>query len=245
MMCRSLVVRYLCVILFVVAPDIMLAQSNASPNPNCTLIVPANPLSAVGLATPYQLLATDPTAGDCHESNKNQSAFVQAAVLDLGSGQISIYNPLVVDHGATPAMPPVVPTLPANAIVAIWFGYNGDTLTRQAADGVLAGAGYVNGADSGGNFGQFACCNAPAFFKAAYRAIRRGQLVIPPLGTAVDGRPCPSVRDFFVVDQDQSDNLPTSYLMISSNDGTIQMAQKTRANLGMVPECRQPRQSER
>jgi hypothetical protein len=224
---HSFFVRYLCVILFVVAPQLVRAQSN----PNCSLIVPNNPLTAEGLATPYQLVATDPTAGDCHETNSDQSAFVQAAVIDPATGQISIYNPLVVDQGATPAMPPVIPTLPANGIVALWFGYNGDTLTLQGADGVLAGASCVNGAN-GANFGQFAYCNAPTFFRAAHRAIRRGQISIPPLGMAVDGRPCPTVRDFFAVDQDQSDNLPTSYLMTS--DG---MAQKTQANMSHYPDA--------
>ncbi len=234
MLQHSFLARYLCLILFVVAPKITIAQSDAAPNPNCSLIVPVNALSAEGLATPYQLVATDPTAGDCHEADKNQSAFVQAAVLDPVTGQISVYNPLVVDQFATPAMPPVVPTLPANAIVALWFGYNGDTLSLQgAADGVLAAAGCVNGFD-GGNFGQFAYCNAPAFFKAAHRALRKGQLTIPPLGTAADGRACPSVRDFFAVDQDQSDNLPTSYLLISNGDAT-QLAQKTQANLALFP----------
>jgi len=225
---RSLIARYVCLIVFVVAPGIVAAQT-AAPNPNCTLSVPTNPLSAEGLATPYQLLATDPAAGDCHEANTSQSAFVQAAVLDPASGHISVYNPLVVDQGATPAAPPVIPTLPANAIVALWFGYNGNILTLQGGDGVLAGANCVNGAD-GGNFGQFAYCNAPAFFKAAHRAIRRGQLTIPPLGVAADGRPCPTVRDFFVVDQDQSDNLPISYLVTDSG-----MAQRTQANLAQFP----------
>ena len=227
---RSFVTRYLCLILFVVAPEIMVGQ-DATPNPNCTLIVPSNPLSAEGLSTPYQLVATDPMAGDCHETNTAQSAFVQAAVLDPSTGQVSIYNPLVVDQGATPAAPPVVPALPANAIVALWFGYDGDTLTLQADDGVLSSANCVNGFD-GGNFGQFAYCNAPAFYKAAHRAIRSGQLKVPPLGTAADGRPCPSVRDFFVVDQDQSDNLPTSYLITSNG-----MAQKTQANLSQFSDA--------
>ena len=35
----------------------------AAVNPNCTLIVPADPLSAAGLATPYRLKATDPGSG--------------------------------------------------------------------------------------------------------------------------------------------------------------------------------------
>ena len=224
----SFTLRYLCLILFVIAPDITLAQTT-TPNPNCTIIVPTNALSAEGLATPYQLTATDPNAGDCHEANSAQSAFVQAAVIDPASGQISVYNPLVVDQGATPAMPPVVPTLPPNAIVALWFGYNGDTLTLQGGDGVLAGANCING-PPGSNFGQYAYCNAPAFFKAAHRALRRGQISIPALGTAVDGRPCPTVRDFFVVDQDQSDNLPVSYLITSTG-----VAQKTQANIAQFP----------
>jgi hypothetical protein len=208
----------------------MYAQDNTAPNPNCTIIVPANALSATGLSTPYQLVATDPTVGDCHESNVDQSAFVQAAILDPATGQISVYNPLVVDQGETPAAAPVIPTLPANAIVALWFGYNGDVLTLSGAqDGVLAAAQCVNGLP-GDNFGQYAYCNAPAFFKAAHRAIRRGQLTIPPLGTAVDGLPCPSVRDFYVVDQDQSDNLPLSYLITDSG-----MAQRTQANIAAFP----------
>ena len=208
----------------------MNAQDNSAPNPNCTIIVPVNALSAVGLSTPYQLVATDSNLGDCHEANVDQSAFVQAAILDPATGQISVYNPLVVDQGATPAAPPVIPTLPANAIVALWFGYNGDVLTlRGAQDGVLAAAECVNGLP-GDNFGQYAYCSAPAFFKAAHRAIRRGQLKIPPLGTAVDGLPCPSVRDFYVVDQDQSDNLPLSYLIADSG-----MAQRTQANIAAFP----------
>jgi hypothetical protein len=110
--------------------------ANASPavDMNCTLIVPANPLSAQGLATPYQLTATDPAAGPCNEANSNQTAFVQGAVLNPATGQISVYDPLVVDAGTQPAVAPVVPTLPAGAVVAIWFGFNGNTLTLAGAD---------------------------------------------------------------------------------------------------------------
>jgi len=185
----------------------------ATPNTNCTLIVPKDALSATGLATPYQLTATDPALGPCSESNTAQSAFVQAAIFDPATSTISIYNPLVIDRGDFPLVPPVVPTLPAGAIVATWFGFNGDDLTLRSASGdSLANAKCVNG--TGGNvFGQFAYCNAPAFFTAANTAIASGKLKVPALGTALDGKPCPTVRDYFVVDQDQSDNLPTLYLV--------------------------------
>src|SRR6202011_2871950 len=71
---------------------------------NCTVNVPANPLTAQGLATPYQL-------GDgCDEANKMQAAFVQGAVIDP-AGNISVYNPLVVNQGQQPAAAPVIPTI--------------------------------------------------------------------------------------------------------------------------------------
>ena len=204
------------------ATPVLLAQTT---NLNCTIIVPDAPLTAAGLATPYQLVATDPTAGPCDESNTDQSAFVQAAVLDPANGHISIYNPLVITQGSKAAAAPMLPTLPANAVVALWFGYNGDTLTLQANPGVLHSAGCVNGTRNGNLFGQFAYCNAPVFFWAAHRAIHKGQLVVPPLGIAIDGKACPSARDFLVVDQDQSDNLPVSFLMTQSG-----LAQTTKAN---------------
>ena len=98
------------------------ALAQAVPNPDCTLIVPPAPLTPAGLATPYQLAATDPAKGPCHELNADQSAFVQAAILDPATGTISIYNPLVIDQGTVPAVPPVVPIYPGNAVVGIWFG---------------------------------------------------------------------------------------------------------------------------
>ena len=202
--------------------------SSAVPNANCTLIIPPDPLSAKGLATPYRLTATDRGLGPCSESNTAQSAFVQAAIFDPATNSISIYNPLVVDDGDNPLVPPVLPTLPAGAIVATWFGYNGDDLTLKASPGdSLANAKCVNGT-SGNVFGQFAYCNAPAFFAAANAAIAGGKLKVPAAGTAIDGKPCPTVRDFFVVDQDQSDNLPTLYL-VSPRGHLSQFTKKNQA----------------
>ena len=201
----------------------------ATPNPDCTLIVPKNALTAAGLATPYQLTATNPGLGACNESDSAQSAFVQAAIFDPATGAISIYNPLVVDKGDNPLVPPVVPTLPNGAIVATWFGYNGNDLTLKATrgDDSLSNAKCVNGS-SGNVFGQFAYCNAPAFFAAANAAIASGQLKVPASGTAIDGKPCPTVRDFSIVDQDQSDNVTTLYL-VSPRGHISQFTAKNRA----------------
>jgi hypothetical protein len=183
------------------------AAAPAQPNPNCTLRVPAEPLSSAGLATPYQLTATDRAQGACHEANANQSAFVQATVLDPATGRVFVYNPLVVDRGTRPAAAPVVPRLPAHAVVGIWFGFNGTTLTLSGP-----GAGScVNGLRNS-PFGQFAYCDAPAFFRAANSAERAGKLTVPALGTARDGRACPTTRDFGLVDQDQSDNVTSEYV---------------------------------
>lgn len=124
------------------------AADAAAPNANCTLIVPANPLSAQGLATPYQLTATDPAAGPCNEANSAQTAFVQGAIVNRATGTISIYDPLVVDAGTRPAVTPTLPTLPAGGVVALWFGYNGNTLTLAGADqaqSLLNPAAFVTG----------------------------------------------------------------------------------------------------
>jgi hypothetical protein len=194
-------------------------------NGDCTLIVPAQPLTAQGLATPYQLVATNPDNGPCNEANADQAAFVQAAVIDPATGKIAIYNPLVIDKDKQPAAAPVVPTLPNGGVVGIWFGSNGNNLTLQDNDNSLQDGNCVNGvADS--IFGQFSYCNAPAFFQAANQAIQAGKLVPPPLGRAKDGLSCPTSRDFSIVDQDQSDNVTTFYLVTASG----QVAQDTKAN---------------
>jgi len=206
------------------------AAAAATPNPNCTLIVPANPLTAQGLATPYQFVATNAAMGACHEANVNQSAFVQAAIIDPATGAVSIYDPLVVDMGTQPAAAPVVPTLPANAVVGIWFGFNATNLTLQDSNGSLAVGMCVNGLGNGDVFGQFAYCNAPAFFTAANAAIQGGMLKVPPLGTATDGQPCLTTRDFALIDQDQSDNVPSAYLA----NGNGQTAQFNAANQAAI-----------
>jgi len=204
------------------------AATAATPNPNCTIIVPANALTAQGLATPYQLFAPDAAAnGPCNEANANQGAFVQATIYNPATGTFSVYSPLVIDQGTQPAVVPTAPTLPANAVVGIWFGFNGTNLTLQGAGSAntLAQAQCTNGLN-GSVFGQFAYCNAPNFFNSVNQGIARGLVKVPALGMATDGMTCPTSRDFSVVDQDQSDNVQTQYLATANG----QIAQLSAAN---------------
>ncbi|WP_250400111.1 hypothetical protein [Streptomyces cellostaticus] len=198
----------------------------ATPNPDCTLVVPDHPLTARGLATPYELVATEPGKGPCHEADPEQAAFVEAAILTK-DGEISIYNPLVVDKGTRPAARPATPSVPKGSTVGIWFGFNNANLTlrRSHRSNTLAQGKCVNGV-TGSVFGQFAYCNAPAFFRAADDQIAKGRLTIPAVGTARDGLPCPTTRDFSVVDQDGSDNVVTHYLA----DGRGRIAQNNAAS---------------
>lgn len=192
---------------------------------NCKLVVPPNPLTATGLSTPYRLQALT-VADTCDQLATDTAAFVQGVILDLDNGTISIYNPLVINDGATALSAPIVPVLPTHSVVGLWFGFNGATLTLAANGNSLTQGKCVNGI-TGSIFGQFSYCNAPAFFESARNLIQLGKLIVPPIGTASDGLPCPTTRDFMVVDQDQSDNVLTSYMI---DLVTNQIAQDTQAN---------------
>lgn len=200
--------------------------AGVTPNMNCTLIVPRNPLSTQGLATPYQFTATNPADGPCNESNINQSAFVQGVIFDPRADTFSVYSPLIIDQGTQPAVQPTAPTLARGDVVGLWFGFNADNLTLQGAQRWTLGQGRcVNGLGQS-LFTQFAYCNAPAFYAAVDRAIRAGRVQVPALGTAKDGMVCPTTRDFSIVDQDQSDNVQTQYLATTNG----QIAQFSAAN---------------
>lgn len=180
--------------------------AEAADSTNCTLRVPANPLSARGLASPYVL-------GDgCQMSNADLQAFVEADIINPRTGSIKVYNPLVITEGTQPAARPVPPRVPRGDVVGIMFGFNGTNLLLTGTGNSLQQGNCVNGVGQS-LFSQVAYCNSPAFYRAANRAIARGLLKIPPLGTGNDGQPCPTVRDFAVVDQDQSDNVVTTYLL--------------------------------
>ena len=202
----------------------------AAANVSCNIVVPANPLSAQGLATPYQLTGPNgmsPQASGCTENNPNLNAFVQATILDPATGKLSVYEPLVITQGTTPAAAPVVPALPVGAVVTVDFGFNGTNLIQVGATAnALRQGRCVNGLN-GSIFGQVSFCNGTGFFQAAAQAERQGRLVIPANATSpVTGQPCPTTRSFTVIDQDQSDNVTTQYLV----NGNGQTAQDTTIN---------------
>ena len=204
------------------------AAQNA--NTDCSLIVPQHALSAVGLATPWQLTGPNgQNAADsgCQQSNPNLSAFVQATILNPRTGQLSVYEPLVITQGTTPAVAPVVPSLPRGAVVNIMVGFNGNILQLVGAQpGTLAQAKCVNGLGDS-LFGQVSYCNSAAFYAAARIDQAFGMLRIPANGTSpVTGQPCPTTRSFDLIDQDQSDNVTTQYLLTA--DGRT--AQNNTAN---------------
>ncbi|KAG0213992.1 hypothetical protein BGX33_002552 [Mortierella sp. NVP41] len=180
----------------------LFSLSEAKPG-ECFLHVPKHPLTAKGLATPYIL-----KKGSCDQTISDQQVFVEATVFDLDTKTFSVYHPLVINEGTKPAIAPVVPKLPKNSIVGLWFGANSDSIT-------LTGdiKNCVNGLSNKDIFGQVAFCNAGKFFQAVRAANNSGAAVaIPPLGEDVNGNPCPTTRHFGIIDQDQSDNVITTYL---------------------------------
>jgi len=195
--------------------------AQAAVSMNCTLTVPAHPLTAQGLARPWQL-------GDgCSMANAaTEGAFVEATIL-APNGQVQVYNPLVITAGTTPAATPAAPTIARGSQVIIDVGFNGTNL-------VLQGPGAQQGrcVDALGQslIGQVSACNAVNFYRLANSEIAQGTLTVPPAGTSLDGQPCLTTRSFAVVDQDQSDNVITSYLI----NGNGQTAQNTTANAAAI-----------
>jgi hypothetical protein len=195
-----------------------LTAASQAVNSNCDIIVPAHPLTATGLATPYQLTGPHgdrPAASGCTMANAaNVGAFVQATILDPASGALYVYEPLVITQGTRPAIAPVVPKLPHGAVVTIDIGFNGTNLRQiDNKPGALAEGDCVNGLH-GSLFTQVSFCNGSAFFDAAFRAEARGKLKVPSAGVSpVTKQACPTTRSFTLVDQDPSDNVTTLYLL--------------------------------
>jgi hypothetical protein len=220
--------------------------SSSAVNTTCDIVIPAHPLTAKGLATPFLLTGpagTSPAASGCQMINSLQlGAFAQATILDPATGKLFVYNPLVITKGTKPAVKPVVPKLPRHAVVTIDIGFNGEILRQAGATPNALAEGRCTDGEPGSPFGQVSFCNGPAFFKAAFAAERAGKLRVPAagfssrmvatMGALGTGRECPTVRNFDMVDQDPSDNVTTSYLL---DPATGRTAADTAANRARMP----------
>ena len=205
-------------------------------NANCEIVVPAHPLSAAGLATPYRLTGPDgitPAASGCTMANAaSLGAFVQATILDPATGKLSVYEPLVITKGTRPAAAPVLPGLPKSAVVTIDVGFNGNDLTLVGATPHALRQGRCHNGFRDSIFGQVSFCRGTHFFYAARRAERQGKLVVPPAGASPKtGQGCPTTRSFTLVDQDPSDNVTTKYLLTTAG----RTAQFSKANAAAMP----------
>jgi hypothetical protein len=223
--------------------------SSTAVEDTCDIIVPAHPLTAKGLATPYQLTGAaggSPAATGCQMSNSlNLGAFVQATILNTQTGALYVYNPLVITAGTTPAVKPVVPKLPKHAVVTIDFGFNGTFLLQEGATPDALAQGNCMDGMPGSPFGQVSFCNGVNFFNAAFRLERAGRLHVPFAGMSKNmaptagslgtGRECPTTRNFDMIDQDPSDNVTTKYLF---DPATGQTAQDSTANAARMPGAR-------
>ncbi|KAI9356777.1 hypothetical protein DFJ73DRAFT_609406, partial [Zopfochytrium polystomum] len=185
----------------------------------CTVTIPANALSAAGLASVWIV-----SGNGCTQTADGMPTFAECTIFDPATNNVMVYSPLLANKGQKTITPTAI-TLPANAVVGCWFGTNGMTTTladnNNGKD--LTAAGCVNGGGATGIFGQFATCNGAAFFNAANKA----NINIPALGTGKNGKPCYTTRSFELVDMDQSDNVITTYLTDAA--GTT-IGQKTTAN---------------
>jgi hypothetical protein len=211
-----------------VAPTAAPTQAQVLIPPNCQIVLPPFPLSYQGLITPYQLQTIDANT-PC--AMKTFPAFAEAVILDLDTNSLSVYHPLIVDFNTQPLVQPLPFTMNPNSLVTIHFGSNGmaiklfPPLSIQQGNCVY-GIGGMNTMDQ---FGQFSHCNAVAFFEKVKSLILSNVPLnppIPPLGMASDGLPCPTTRDFFLVDMDPSDNVVTTYLL---DPATGKVAQNNQA----------------
>lgn len=203
---------------------------------DCLLQVPNDPLNT-GLFQPWYV-STDPNSDiQCSQLNPGTEVFVEATILDELTGNFFVYNPLVIDSGTTPAIQPEIINLPNKSIVAIHFGTNANSITLipsicdpnlNCASSLEQGL-CVNGI-TGSVFGQFSHCNAVKFFEKVGKLILNGVVNIPPLKNSTLCDLCPTTRSFSIVDQDQSDNVLTRYIITTD----LQLAQDTEVNRNIL-----------
>ena len=195
---------------------------------DCILTIPNDPLNQ-GLFQPWFVSTALNSATPCSQLIPTSAVFVEATIFSIDTGKFFTYHPLTIDMGTTPAVPIETAQLPLNNIVVIHIGINGNSVTLQntVTNGLnsIEQGNCINGLPDD-IFGQFAYCNALNFFENVNLLINHGMVIIPPILNTRLGDQCPTTRSFSIVDQDQSDNVLTSYLITTTN----QIAQDTPLN---------------
>ena len=182
----------------------------------CQIAVPPFPLTYNGLITPYQLQGCD---------MRTAPSFVEAVILDLDTHSLSVYHPLLINAGTTPLVQPTPFTMPQNYLVGIWFGSNANAIALTPQANIQQCVYNIGGVNSQDTFGQFAHCGAVEFFDTIKKLLLNNIPLNPPipeLGTALDGEPCLTTRDFALVDMDPADNVVTTYLIDMATGRTAQ-----------------------
>jgi hypothetical protein len=172
--------------------------------------------------TPYVLIG--PTY--CNEANSVNSRFVHAVVVNNVTGDMFVYNPLVITQGSPLAATPTpVNFTSGDSVVGIWMTSNSPNLLFYNSSGVMNGR-CVSGT-SGSPFGSFAFCNVDRFWMTVNTLVQQGKITLPPLEFAVDGLPCPTLYDFLIAGPGV--DIPTTYLVTNLNA----VIQKTQNNMKM------------
>ena len=185
---------------------------------NCILEVPNNPLTN-GLFDLWFVSSDNPNILNCTQLLPEKAVFVEATILDKDTGNFFVYYPLVVDKGTQPAVLPQVLNLPVNNNVVIHFGTNNIVLKLVSSLNnidILGINNCVNGINNS-IFGQFAYCNAVNFFNDVNNMINISKIIVPFITNSNKGLLCPTVRYFGLVDQDQSDNVLSNYIITNDN----------------------------
>jgi hypothetical protein len=172
-------------------------------------------------------------------ADPNTRSFIESTVFEPKTNKIYAYSPLMITAGTKVLVEPVVPKISKEAVIVYHFGSNANTITLvdQTNGTTLKNAKCVNGLP-GSPMGQFAYCNAVEFFTAATKGLKKsGQ--IPRLGRARDHFTCPTSRSFEIVDQDQSDNVVTKYLLVH-NVSTVQNTAANRKKFAQAVELINP-----
>ena len=183
---------------------------------------------AVGAGTGHPVPVTGAcamTAGAVrlHPGQRGQpGAFVQATILNTLSGQLSVYDPLVITQGTSPSSAPVVPTPPrgVRGLDRLRVQRYGPHSSRRHGERPSAGQlrqrqrfsvrpGVVLQRD------QLIQHRVPARARGQAGGafggnLRQDRRFWRQSGT---GETCPTTRNFDMVDQDQSDNVTTLYLL--------------------------------